>query len=192
MKHYTFLFTLTALIFLLSCNSQKDEKTDAYFESDDQFAVLQKSLKEQFSEDAGYQSIMLWFDERMGNTVSVKVARNIEDNNIEEWFLMNENWKKEAENKLEIKDKKVSDFLFTLNNDYNLSVLLDIVTKSKQKVEKEHNVKKAVCKSINLIMSKDRTSENKMDDLITQVTVEDAENGTTFKINFDAKGNLKN
>ncbi|NJO92010.1 MAG: hypothetical protein HC831_25825, partial [Chloroflexia bacterium] len=161
------------------------------FESDDQFDELLNSLNEQFTEYAGYQSIMLSFDERMGNTVLVKVSKDINQNKIEEWFFMNDSWEKAEESTLELSDKKVSDFLFSLKDDYDLSLLLSIVNKSKDKVKEQFKVKNVLCKSINLIMSKDRTSANKMDDLITQATVENEEDGTTYKINFDAHGNLK-
>jgi hypothetical protein len=190
MKYFAFLVTFFAFLFL-ACNSEKTTESEAYFESDDQFNELLSSLNEQFTENAGYQSIMLSFDERMGNTVLVKVSKDINKNIIEEWFYMNGNWEKAEEGKLELNDKEVSDFLFSLKDDYDLSLLLSIVNKSKEKVKAQFKVKNVLCKSINLIMSKDRTSANKMDDLITQATVENEEDGTTYKINFDAQGNLK-
>ncbi len=192
MKYLTFLLTLSTFLFLLSCNnSENTTESEAYFESDDQFSELLNSLNEQFTEDAGYQSIMLSFDERMGNTVLVKVSKDINENKIEEWFYMNGSWEKAEENKLDLNDKKTSDFLFSLKDDYDLSLLLSIVNKSKERVKEQFKVKKVLCKSINLIMGKDRTSANKMDDLITQATVENEEDGTSYKINFDAQGNLK-
>jgi hypothetical protein len=192
MKYFTIFITLITIFAFSSCGSGNNEpESEAYFESNDQFEELQSSLNNQFSKDAGYQSIMLSFDERMGNTVLVKVSKNIEENNIEEWFYINEDWNKEAESKIKLNDKKVSDFLFSLKDDYDLSLLLSIVNKSKEKVINDFKVEKVICKSINLIMSKERTSTNKMDDLITQATVENQEDGTTYKINFDAKGNLK-
>ena len=192
MKYFSILITLFVCFAFLSCGSGNNEpESKAYFESDDQFNELLGSLNGQFTEKAGYQSIMLSFDARMGNTVLVKVSRDIEENKIEEWFYMNDDWKKEAESKLELNDKKVSEFLFSLKDDYDLSLLLSIVNKSKEKVINDFKVKNAICKSINLIMSRERTSANKMDDLITQATVENADDGTTYKINFDAKGNLK-
>jgi len=188
MKQFTILISLITLTIISACGSNNDEEQQAYFDSNDEFTELLKSLNEQFTENAGYQSIMLSFDERMGNTVLVKVSRNIEDNNIEEWFFMNENWKKEAESKLELDDKKSSDFLFSLKDDYDLSILLGLVNESKEKVKEELKVKKVVCKSVNLIMRRDSASANKMDDLITQVAIEPEAGGATYNLSYDATG----
>ena len=152
MKQPTILISLIILAIFSACGSNSDEEPQAYFDSNDEFTELLTSLNDQFTENAGYQSIMLSFDARMGNTVLVKVSRDIEENKIEEWFFMNKNWKKEAESQLVLEDKKTSDFLFSLKNDYDLTILLGLVNESKKKVKEELKVKKVVCKSVNLII----------------------------------------
>ncbi len=191
MKYLTFFIYLIAVCIIGACGNS-EEKSQAYFDSDDEFTELVKSLNEQFSDNAGYSSIMLSYDDLMGNTVLVKVSRNIDENTIEEWFFMNDSWDKKAETKLELGDKNPADFLFSLNGDYDLSKLLDMVNESKHKVMNELKVKEVVCKSVNLLMPRKRSSVNKMDDLITQIAIEPLSGGTTYKHSYDAMGNLKN
>lgn len=188
MKNFSFVISLIAIFSFFACGNNVGE---AYYDSNNQFSDLVKDLNEQFSEKAGYQSIMISYDEIMGNTILVKVSRDIDKNKIEEWFYMNGDWDKKADTTLQLGDKNPSDFLFSLKNDYDISRLVDMVKNSKKRVKDELKVNEVVCKSVNLLMRTKRVSENKMDDLITQITIEPLDRGISYNLSYDSEGNLK-
>ncbi|MDF1547916.1 MAG: hypothetical protein P1P88_08835 [Bacteroidales bacterium] len=188
MKFFSIVISMSAIVGFFACGNNVGE---AYYDSNNQFSDLVKDLNEQFSENAGYQSIMISYDEIMGNTILVKVSRDINKNKIEEWFYMNGAWDKKADTTLQLENKSPSDFLFSLKNDYDISKLVDLVKNSKNRVKDELKVNEVVCKSVNLLMRNKRVSENKMDDLITQITIEPLEGGISYNLSYDAEGNLK-
>jgi len=188
MKNFTIFIAIAIVSGLFACGNNSGE---ACYESNKQFSELVSDLNEQFSENAGFQSIMISYDKIMGNTILVKVARDINKNEIEEWFYMNGDWEKKDNSTLETGNRPISDFLFSLKTDYDITQLMPMVKKSKEKLKSELKVQEVICKSVNLLMRNNRVSENKMDDLITQIALEPANGNGTYNVSLDARGNIK-
>lgn len=188
MKNFTIFIAIAIVSGLFACGNSAGE---ACYESNKQFSELVNDLNEQFSENAGFQSIMISYDKVMGNTILVKVARDINKNEIEEWFYMNGDWEKKENSKLEIGDRPISDYLFSLKTDYDITQLMSMVKKSKEKLKSDLKVQEVICKSVNLLMRNNRVSQNKMDDLITQIALEPVDGNGTYNVSLDASGNIK-
>jgi len=185
---YRFIYFL-AIGSIMACGG--NNKSGAIYESGKQFSGLIDDLNKKFTEKAAYSTIMLSYDKIMGNSILVKVARDIDSTDVEEWFFMNGSWDKKSDIPLKIENQKSSDLLFTINGDFDLSKLVDMVDVSKEKVIEEKKVKEVECKSVNLLMKNKGTTANKMDGLIIQITIETIDGSGTYDLGFDSKGNFE-
>jgi hypothetical protein len=189
MNKFPLVFLLLAIATILGCNENK--KSEAYYESGKQFSKLIKDLNNQFTEKAAYSSIMLSYDKLMGNSILVKVSPDIDSIILEEWFYMSGKWDKKSEMALEFNNQKPSDFLFTINGDFDLLKLVDIVELAKEKVISEKKVKAIECKSVSILMKNLQSTANKMDHLIIQITIETIDSGSSYDLGFDSNGNFE-
>lgn len=189
------LLILSLSLFIVSCKNKQPEEeqsSNAAYESNDKFMGLVKTLNEKFTENAGYLSIMFTYDEVIGNTIMVKVSTDMTNDTIEEWYYMGEKWEKEKEIKLDTDSTKATEQLFSLTKDYDIKKLVNLVDKAKEKVKEEKQLEKVVCKSINLLMKSNNDSTDKMDNLVTQISIGTEDNGKNFSVNYDASGNFEN
>jgi len=189
MKNFYLFVCFLSVGLVLACKSEK--KSDAVFETSNQFSGLIKDLNTKFTEKAGYSCIILSYDKLMGNTIMVKVAKDLNSDTIEEWYLMNGKWDKKSDILLELENVKPSDILFTINGDFDLAKLVEMVDVSKDKAESEKKAKDVECKNVNLLMKNKGTTANKMDGLIIQITVGNADGSNSFDLGFDAKGDFE-
>ena len=180
---------LLSLGLLLACKGNK--KNEAVYESSKQFSGLIADLNSKFTTKAAYSSIMLSYDKLLGNSILVKVARNMDSTRLEEWFFMNGGWEKKSEFQLELENLKPSDLLFTINGDFDLSKLVEMVDVSKEKVESEKKAKKVECKSVSILMKNIKSSIHKMDGLIIQINVESIVDKKSYDLSFNSKGDFE-
>jgi len=180
---------LLSLGLSLACKGNK--KNEAVYESSKQFSGLIADLNAKFTKKAAYSSIMLSYDKLLGNSILVKVARNMDSTRLEEWFFMNGGWEKKSEFQLELENLKPSDLLFTINGDFDLSKLVEMVDVSKEKVESEKKAKKVECKSVSILMKNIKSSIHKMDGLIIQINVESIVDKKSYDLSFNSKGDFE-
>ncbi len=185
---YRFIYFLAFCSFL-ACSG--NNKSGAVYESGKQFSSLIKDLNQKFTEKAAYSTIMFSYDKIMGNSILVKVAKDLDSTGLEEWLFMNGSWEKKSDIPLKLENQKPSDLLFTINGDFDLSKLVDMVDVSKEKVVSEKKGKDVECKSVNLLMKSKKTTYNKMDGLIIQITIETMDGSGKYDLGFDSKGNFE-
>jgi hypothetical protein len=173
-------------LFIFSCGHRQSKNLAPAIEN---LNAMAKELNAKFSNDVAYKSIMISFDESIGNTIMVKVLENPDSAIISEWFYINGKWELSAEKVFENDSINVPDRFFTLNTDYNLSKLDDIFSTAFAKLDEEKNINDGIVKSVNLLMGNLSKTQNKMDNFITQITIESLSDKKAYFLNFDAEGN---
>jgi hypothetical protein len=189
MYKFLFIFLFLSITSIIGCSEKK--RSEAYYESSRQFSALTEDLKKKFTTKAAYNSIMLSYDKLMGNTLLVKVSPDIDSSYMEEWLFMNGKWDKKSTIEIDKENQSSSEILFSINGDFELSKVVDMIEIAKEKVLSEKKVKNSGCKSVSILLKNIEGSTNKMDHLIIYISIEATETGALFDISFDSKGNFE-
>lgn len=185
MKQILPVFSLAFILLFLSCKSKIN---DDFKRTGENLKAMTGELGTKFPGNTLFQSIMFSFDEILGNTILVKIAGNPDSLKIQEWFYINGMWEMSMEKIMEADSLKFTDHFFSAKNEYNLSQLTEILAKSSEKLKEEKNQVQIKIKSINLSMGNQAFKKSKLENLITQVTVESPDNQKRFLVNFNADG----
>jgi hypothetical protein len=180
---------LISICLLWACEEKKESA--AFYESENQFSKLVQDLNAKFSERAYYKTIMLTYDNIMGNTLLVKVLPNADSAKLQEWFYMNNKWEKKSDFETDSTLSQPTDKLFSINNEFDLLKLVDMVDLAKDKVKTEKNIKDVNCKTVSILMQNIEASSRKMDNLIIQLTIESNDRKTSYELGFDFEGKFE-
>jgi hypothetical protein len=191
MKQSVFQLALIVLVIFSACAGKKSgSESEVVIKSNESLNSMLAELKNKFSETTSFQSIIFSFDEVMGNNMMVKVATNIDSAKIQNWFYFGGKWNLTSEEVYKNDSLKISESFFNFKSDYQTSLLSQLMSTTYEKLESEKQVKNFTFKSINLLMGKQTAKKDKMEKLITQLSVETPEQKQFF-INFDNKGNFR-
>ncbi len=181
---------LLLFIFSILIWSCQDKQNEAYIKANENLNLMVGELTNKFPLSSSFHSIMFSFDELMGNTILLKIAGNADSSKIEEWLYMNGIWAGPSEILMETDSLKYAELFFSADTEYSFSRLNGILSAASEKIEIEKNIDLFAFKSINLLMAKQLFEKNKMENLITQVTIESVKDKKVFLLHFDANGNF--
>ena len=182
------LIIITLMFFLsLSCKSKMNEVNQKTGEN---LKVMLEELQKKFPEPVSFQSIMFSFDEALGNTLLVKIAGNADSSKIHEWFYINGMWESSTEKIMEDDSLAFTDHFFTSGTDYKLSTLIEVLSLATEKAEEDKDLDNYMVRSINLSMGNQLVNNNKMENLVTQVTIESKADNKRYLANFNSQGSF--
>jgi hypothetical protein len=187
MKPNLIQLVLIITLFTFSCGHKQSKEMK---QTVDKLNTMTSELKTKFTGNVDFQSIMFSFDPSFGNTILVKVVEHSDSAKIKEWFYINGEWDLTSEKIMDTDSAIILNHTFSINNDYDLSKLTEILDLASQKLKEEKDINKVVFKSINLLMGNQPESKNKMENLITQITVESIAEKKSYFMNFDVEGNF--
>ena len=160
-------------------------KDDAYFESEGGITSLIDDIKDNYGDTPAFNSILLSYDEDLGNLVVIQANNDITSNKlIEKQFLRGE-WQDKSEITMELESGKMEDFLFTLS-EVDLNKIPELVKDAKERVSKEKGIADIIATSVSVVMPS-RVS-NKLEDLDYSIAVEPKNGGTSFSLTYDLSG----
>jgi hypothetical protein len=186
MKKIILLFFLVSVLFV-SCQQKQNQ---SYIKASENLNRVIEEINTKFPGNPAFHSLMISFDELMGNTVLLKMASVPDSAMVQEWLFMNGMWDMISENILETDSINFNDLVFSSGIDYDLSKLSAILASASEKAEVEKNIDLYQFTSINLLMAKEAYQKSKMDNLIIQVTIQSVKDKKNYLINFDANGNF--
>ncbi|MEY8870080.1 hypothetical protein AB9K24_11255 [Meridianimaribacter flavus] len=151
------------------------------------FSAIEQELKSKFGEDAYYTNLSVIHNETIGNTINVTVAQDPESMKMEEWNVVQNNWKQSSDIVIEVpQGTKATDYMYQLGDNINLTKLGGLVETSTQKLKDMKNLKNPKL-SIASIKFPKNGDVSKAEYL---VTLEPEHGGTAFSFFYTLDGNL--
>ncbi|WP_335975949.1 hypothetical protein [Gaetbulibacter jejuensis] len=151
------------------------------------FSVIEQELKSKFGGDAYYTNLSVIHNETIGNTINVTVAQDPESMKMEEWNVVQNNWKQSSDIVIEVpQGTKATDYMYQLGDNINLTKLGGLVETSTQKLKDMKNLKNPKL-SIASIKFPKNGDVSKAEYL---VTLEPEHGGTAFSFFYTLDGNL--
>ena len=187
MKRVKIYTAILAILVLASCGGGLG--SGPVFESADGMFSLIEQLEDNYGKKPAFNSILVVYNEQIGNSVIVQGNGDINSNLLTEKHFINGMWQDKAEITMEIEDGVMSDFLFTLD-EVDLNKVPGLVKDAKEKVKNEKKIDDVKATSVNITMP--RRVSDKMKDLNYTVSVEPKNGGTSFSVSYDLSGNYIN
>lgn len=173
---------ITTLLFMACSDNLSQQPTTAKG-----FSAIEQELKSKFGEDAYYTNLSVIHNETIGNTISVTVAQDPESMKMEEWNVVQNNWKQSSDIVIEVpQGTKATDYMYQLGDNINLTKLGGLVETSTQKLKDMKNLKNPKL-SIASIKFPKNGDVSKAEYL---VTLEPEHGGTAFSFFYTLDGNL--
>ncbi|WP_262732824.1 hypothetical protein [Gaetbulibacter sp. NE] len=173
---------ITTLLFMACSDNLSQQPTTAKG-----FSAIEQELKSKFGEDAYYTNLSVIYNETIGNTINVTVAQDPESMKMEEWNVVQNNWKQSSDIVIEVpQGTKATDYMYQLGDNINLTKLGGLVETSTQKLKDMKNLKNPKL-SIASIKFPKNGDVSKAEYL---VTLEPEHGGTAFSFFYTLDGNL--
>ncbi|GAA0745311.1 MULTISPECIES: hypothetical protein [Flavobacteriaceae] len=173
---------ITTLLFMACSDNLSQQPTTAKG-----FSAIEQELKSKFGEDAYYTNLSVIHNETIGNTINVTVAQDPESMKMEEWNVVQNNWKQSSDIVIEVpQGTKATDYMYQLGDNINLTKLGGLVETSTQKLKDMKNLKNPKL-SIASIKFPKNGDVSKAEYL---VTLEPEHGGTAFSFFYTLDGNL--
>lgn len=173
---------ITILLFMACSDNLSQQPTTAKG-----FSAIEQELKSKFGEDAYYTNLSVIHNETIGNTINVTVAQDPESMKMEEWNVVQNNWKQSSDIVIEVpQGTKATDYMYQLGDNINLTKLGGLVETSTQKLKDMKNLKNPKL-SIASIKFPKNGDVSKAEYL---VTLEPEHGGTAFSFFYTLDGNL--
>ncbi|TDY12326.1 hypothetical protein [Meridianimaribacter flavus] len=173
---------ITTLLFMACSDNLSQQPTTAKG-----FSAIEQELKSKFGEDAYYTNLSVIYNETIGNTINVTVAQDPESMKMEEWNVVQNNWKQSSDIIIEVpQGTKATDYMYQLGDNINLTKLGGLVETSTQKLKDMKNLKNPKL-SIASIKFPKNGDVSKAEYL---VTLEPEHGGTAFSFFYTLDGNL--
>ena len=173
---------ITTLLFMACSDNLSQQPTTAKG-----FSAIEQELKSKFGGDAYYTNLSVIYNETIGNTINVTVAQDPESMKMEEWNVVQNNWKQSSDIVIEVpQGTKATDYMYQLGDNINLTKLGGLVETSTQKLKDMKNLKNPKL-SIASIKFPKNGDVSKAEYL---VTLEPEHGGTAFSFFYTLDGNL--
>ncbi len=153
----------------------------------DGFSEIEKEIKNEFGDGAYFTEVSVTYNRALGNIIGITVTKAPESLKMEQWNLIQGNWKQNTEISLEVpQGSKAADFMFQLNEKMNLSKLGELVEISRKQLEDEKSIENPTLNTAYIFFPKN----GDISKAEYYVNLKPENGGTSFRFRYKLNGDF--
>lgn len=183
MKRISILLWVALSVFMSSCK-------DGYNFEGASLQKMSSDLKNKFTEDAWYTSIVIQGQNNTHNSITVDVTQDPNSLKQEQWTFQSGLWEKKSDITLLIQAGKPTDYMFKIDQEINFTMVRNLIDQSLKDLKEGEKITDPLDVRLVTIKSSPEMN-NKEEGILYTISIRNMETDKSFSYVYKLDGTLK-